>query len=107
MGDGRGPDVTYSHLTHLSPPWCGATYDPDIIQGLCTGESTLLAQYDFDRRCAEVCRDQIARRNPDLGRYDEMLPVGAPESRVTLGEGMPPSCPYRGWVRNFGYDGFS
>jgi threonine synthase len=60
------------------------------VQGTCTCGSPLLARYDFERVAAQVDRDAIAARPPDLWRYHELLPVSEAGQVVTLGEGMTP-----------------
>ena len=81
--------MTFSTLDRLECPRCRATYDAFVLQGLCPADgSPLLARYDLDRVTSSPA--EISGRAPDLWRYHELLPVGAAEHVVTLGEGMTP-----------------
>jgi threonine synthase len=82
--------VSYSALTHLECSRCGSVYDARQIQGTCSCGSPLLARYDMARVGAQVSRDDIAGRPPDLWRYHELLPVTGAGRVVSLGEGMTP-----------------
>src|ERR1700749_4873352 len=83
--------VTYSALSHLECPRCGARHDADLVQGTCPCGSPLLARYDLGQ--VAVAPRDIAGRPPDLWRYHELLPVRAPGRVVSLGEGMTPLIP--------------
>ncbi len=79
----------FSSLSHLECSRCHAVHDPATRQGLCTScAAPLLARYDLGR--VGVKREALVGRPPDLWRYHELLPVGAPEHVVSLGEGMTP-----------------
>jgi threonine synthase len=82
--------VSYSALTHLECSRCGTVYDARQVQGTCSCGSPLLARYDMARVGAQVSRDDVARRPPDLWRYHELLPVTSAGRVVSLGEGMTP-----------------
>ncbi|HEX4976970.1 MAG TPA: threonine synthase [Nocardioides sp.] len=82
--------MSRSYLTHLECSRTGATYDADVVQGLSEAGAPLLARYDLAAAAAQVDRDEIGRRPPDLWRYREVLPVRSDEHVVTLGEGMTP-----------------
>ncbi len=83
----------YSALAHLECSRCGAHHDAGRVQGLCHCGAPLQAFYDIGRIAAEVSRNDISTRPPDLWRYHELLPVSAPGHVVTLGEGMTPLLP--------------
>jgi threonine synthase len=83
--------VPYSAISHLECPRCGRRHDADVLSGLCTCGSPLLAQYDLES--VTTSPSAIAQRQPDLWRYHELLPVRDPRSVVTLGEGMTPLLP--------------
>lgn len=83
----------YSYLSHLECGRCGQRYEADAIQGVCGCSSPLLARYDLERLAAEVSRDAIQLRAPDLWRYHELLPVADPAHVTTMGEGFTPIVP--------------
>jgi threonine synthase len=80
----------YSALSHLECARCGAVHDGTGVQGLCSCGSPMLARYDIERAAAQLDRDDIALRPPDLWRYHELLPVSDAGHVVGLGEGMSP-----------------
>jgi threonine synthase len=94
--------VTFSALSHLECPRCGATHDADQIIGLCPCGSPLLARYDVP--AVTLTKEELAGRGPDLWRYHELLPVRSPENVVTLGEGMTPLLPLRRYGAELGVD---
>jgi threonine synthase len=85
-----GEALTYSALSHLSCPTCGNERAPDEVVGLCTCGSPLLAEYDLELVRASIVPEVVGTRSPTLWRYHELLPVGAPEHVVSLGERMTP-----------------
>lgn len=80
----------FSHLTSLECSRTGAQYDPDVQQNLSDDGATLFARYDLDAVRESVNPDVIARREPDLWRYHELLPVRDPDAVRGFGEGMTP-----------------
>jgi threonine synthase len=82
--------LVFSYLTDLSCSRCGTRFPADVVQGLCTCGSPLLAQYDLARLAAESSRAAFAGREASLWRYHELLPVSRVENIVSLGEGMTP-----------------
>ena len=97
--------IPYSALSHLDCARCGAKHDAARVQSLCSCGSPLLARYDTERVAAQVSRDQIAARPPDLWRYHELLPVSAAGRVVSLGEGMTPLLPMRALGKALGIPG--
>jgi threonine synthase len=85
--------VTASYLASLKCPRCGAGYDADRPQNLCTCGSPLLAQYDLAAARRAVDPATVATRAPDLWRYRELLPVRDAAHIATLGEGWTPLLP--------------
>lgn len=78
-------------FTSLECSRCGKVHDPDKIQNTCLScGGTLFARYDTERVKSSVSREQLARREDNLWRYREMLPVRNDENVITLGEGMTP-----------------
>jgi threonine synthase len=84
---------TGSALSHLECPKCGRRVDADMIQQLCECGSPLLARYDLDRAAAQLSRGSIARRDDDLWRWRELLPVRDDDNCVSLGERQTPIVP--------------
>jgi threonine synthase len=80
-----------SFLKHLECGYCYKTFDADRLWNLCPNcGKPLLARYDLKRAGKALKRESLNRRTPDLWRYSEVLPVGDPASRLSLGEGWTP-----------------
>ena len=82
-----------SAATHLECARCATAHDASRPQNLCACGGPLLVRYDLDLVRANVSREEIGTRAPDLWRYRELLPVLDRENVVTLGEGMTPILP--------------
>jgi threonine synthase len=82
--------MTFSALSRLDCPRCGARHDADRIQGTCGCGSPLLARYDLGLAAGLVSPGDLAGRAAGLWRYHELLPVREPGHVVSLGEGMTP-----------------
>jgi threonine synthase len=82
--------VTYSALSHLECPRCGARHDADLVQGTCSCGSPLLARYDLPAVARLTSPPDIAARPADLWRYHELLPVREAGHVLSLGERMTP-----------------
>ena len=85
--------VPYSALSHLECSRCGTGYDARQVQGTCSCGGPLLARYDIEQVSAQVSREDVAGRPPDLWRYHELLPVTGASRVISLGEGMTPLLP--------------
>jgi threonine synthase len=85
-----------SYVTHLECTRCGRDYNHRKLQTLC-GDCArpLYARYDLAAVRAAVTPAEIARREPTLWRYAELLPVEERAERITLGEGWTPLLPCR------------
>jgi threonine synthase len=83
----------YSYLEELYCPRCERVYDAGVPQNLCECGTPLLVRYDLAAAAGGLSRSAFAQRPADLRRYHELLPVGAPENVVTLGERMTPLVP--------------
>lgn len=77
-------------VQHLECPKCGATYAAEEPHQLCVCGSPLLVKYDLKKVAANMSKEVVAARPPDLWRYRELLPVANDENIVTMGEGMTP-----------------
>lgn len=80
----------FSYLTSLTCSVAGDSYDPTVPQNLSLAGATLFARYDLDAIRENVTPDVIARRDPDLWRYHELLPVQDRDAVRGFGEGMTP-----------------
>jgi threonine synthase len=94
--------TSFSALSHLECPRCGATHDADQIIGLCPCGSPLLARYDLP--AVTLTPAELAGRPANLWRYHELLPVRSPDNVVTLGEGMTPLLPMPRYGAELGVD---
>lgn len=85
--------MPFSYLDHLECSRCAKTWEADYIRQLCDCGGPLLARYDLDAARSGWSREQLARREPSLWRYHELLPVREAANVITLGEGMTPLLP--------------
>jgi threonine synthase len=83
-------DSRFSYLTGLACSQTGAEYDANVPQNLSAEGATLFARYDLDAVREAVTPDVIGRRDPDLWRYHELLPVQDADVVHGFGEGMTP-----------------
>src|SRR5215207_4353854 len=87
--DGR--ELGRGLLTHLECTSCGATYPADRLMTTCpVCAKVLFARYDLGAAASRMTPEALARRPWDFRRYAEILPIQAPESAPTLGEGGTP-----------------
>jgi len=95
-----------SYLTHLECADCAARLPADRQQHRCSCGGILLARYDLAAIAAEVPRERVAARSwsEGLWRYAELLPVGEPADRVSLGEGATPLLPMPSLSAELGLD---
>src|SRR5947209_2896642 len=86
-----------STMTHLECTFCGAEYDADTLQTLCTKDGRVLApRYDLARAARTLTKESMAARPAMMWRYSEIMPCREPEQIVTLGEGWTPLLPAPG-----------
>ncbi|WP_305790128.1 threonine synthase [Symbioplanes lichenis] len=85
--------MTYSALSHLECSRTGEPYDAGVVQGVSAAGVPLLARYDVELAAKTFSKEALAGRPASMWRYHEMLPVGSPESVVSLGEVMTPLVP--------------
>ena len=64
-------------VTHLECSETGERYAADEIHNLSRAGKPLLARYDLAGVKKALGKDALARREPDLWRYRELLPVRA------------------------------
>lgn len=80
-----------NYLTHLECTRCGKRYEADRLQTVCADDGKpLYPRYDLEKVAASVTPEAIARREPNLWRYREFLPVREQRHVVSLGEGFTP-----------------
>ena len=80
-------------VTHLECSMTGERYPADTLQGLSRVGRPLLVRYDLDGVKASVDRDGLTRRETDLWRWRELLPVRDTADIVSLGEIETPLIP--------------
>ncbi len=86
--------VLVGYLHHLECTRCSAQYSAKELHNLCPGcGKVLFPRYDLERVGAEVTREALAGREPNMWRYREVMPVEDPANIMTLGEGMTPLLP--------------
>ncbi len=81
-----------SFVTHLESALDGSRYLAGEVHTVHQGRP-LWVRYDLDGIRAAVTPEEIARREPSLWRYRELLPLPFDGEPVTLGEGMTPLLP--------------
>jgi threonine synthase len=77
-------------VTHLECSETGEHYAADQIHNLSRTGKPLLVRYDLAGVKKALTKDSLARREPDLWRYRELLPVRKVADIVSLGEAMTP-----------------
>ena len=83
--------MSFSYLSHLECSGCGKKYSYDEIHTFCPAcQSPLLSNYDLEKACKEVDREEITRRRKGMWRWRELLPVLQEENQIFLGEGDTP-----------------
>lgn len=82
-----------SFVTHLECSMTGEHYEADQVHGLSRVGRPLLVRYDLAAIAAHLSRDALERRDTDLWRWRELLPVRAARHIVSLGEIETPLVP--------------
>ncbi len=77
----------HSFVTHLESALDGTRFPAGQVHTVHQGRP-LWVRYDLAGVGAAVTTEEIARREPSLWRYRELLPLPLDEPPVTLGEGM-------------------
>ena len=81
----------YSLLRDLTCSRCASSHDADLLQRFCTScGGPLYPRYELDASRVAWNNETLASRPWNLWRYAELLPVRAPEHRLSLGEGGTP-----------------
>lgn len=79
-----------SYVTHLESAIEPETSLDHRILQTTHADRPLLVRYDLNAVRAAVSRDKIAKRDPTIWRYRELLPVEDDANIFSLGEGMSP-----------------
>lgn len=87
--------LKFSYVSHLSCPKCHSTYRAQEIHQLCVCGSPLLVNYDLDQLRDQLKPSDLIKREANLWRYHELLPVEDETNIVSLGEGMTPLLPMK------------
>jgi len=82
-----------SFVTHLECSMTGERYEADQVHGLSRVGRPLLVRYDLPAIAAHLSRDEIERRDSNLWRWRELLPVREARNIVSLGEIETPLIP--------------
>ena len=78
------------YVTHLSCPKCSATFASEALTQVCECGAPLLVEYDLEHVDAVFNKEMLKERQPNLWRYQELLPVKEEKNNINLGEGMTP-----------------
>jgi threonine synthase len=95
--------VRYTYASHLECSVTAERSDIGTLQGLSAAGKPLLARYDLAALRREVQREVIEARAPGLWRWQELLPVTAPDHIVSLGEVETPLIPLTNSPRPQGF----
>lgn len=82
-----------SFVTHLECSMTGERYEADRVHGLSRVGRPLLVRYDLTAMAVHLDRDEFERRETDLWRWRELLPVREARHIVSLGEIETPLVP--------------
>ncbi|MFC4295199.1 threonine synthase [Novosphingobium tardum] len=80
-------------VTHLECSLTGEHYAADTLHGLSRAGRPLLVRYDLEAAGKALDRDALTRRETDLWRWRELLPVRQTSNIVSLGEIETPLVP--------------
>lgn len=94
--------MAYSYVSHLYCPKCQNTYSVDEKANVCECGSPLLVSYDYEGIKAQLTKEKLVKRKPDLWRYHELLPVKNEENITSFGEGMTPLIEMKNLSKEYG-----
>ena len=85
-----------SYVLHLECSKTGAIYSANQIHNLSEDGMPLLVRYDLDRIKQELSKDSwCVESAPGFWRYQALLPVSNPASKISLGEVITPLIPLK------------
>ncbi|MEE9441532.1 MAG: threonine synthase [candidate division Zixibacteria bacterium] len=96
---------TNSAAKYLQCPKCQSQFELNTIMNLCPCGGPLLVEYDCDKAAKLLKPSMLTERNPDMWRFQEMLPVQDSLNCINLGEGGTPLIPALNIGRELGLDG--
>jgi threonine synthase len=80
-------------VTHLECSMTGEHYPADALHGLSQAGRPIIVRYDLDAVRNAITREDVEKRETDLWRWRELLPVRHTENIVSLGEIETPLIP--------------
>lgn len=80
-----------SFLSHLECSMCKLELEADRLWNLCPAcRKPLLARYNLKAVKHKLPKEELPKRESNLWRYREILPIRNPQYRLSLGEGFTP-----------------
>jgi threonine synthase len=87
----NGEEKIMNYLTHLECSMCGKQLDAEQLWNLCpVCSKPLMARYDLEKAQKTFTVEKISKREDNLWRYRELLPVRDMRHALCLGEGFTP-----------------
>ncbi len=81
-----------NYVTHLECAACNARYEAGRLHNLCEKcGKPLLVRYDLEAVRRALPRSELRKRQGDMWRYREVMPVANDQNIVSLGEGWTPT----------------
>ncbi len=91
-----------SFVTYLECSATGERYEAGRLQGLSRAGRPLLVRYDLAAVARALGKADLARREPDMWRYRELLPLASADDIISLGEETTPLVPLPGLAFRLG-----
>ncbi len=92
------------YVSYLQCSNCGKKLEPNLIWNICpVCSKPLIVIYDLKAVRKTFKRDDLLNREPNLWRYQELLPIDDPENILSLGEGYTPLIYAQELGRQFGF----
>ncbi len=96
--------MAYSTIDHLECSKCHKKHSADQLINICDCGYPLVVHYDLKLAQKITSKADIAKRDVDMWRYHELLPILHPKDVVTLGEGFSPLLKLNHLQKEFGLD---
>lgn len=94
--------TTSNFVTHLECSMTGARHEAHVLHNLSEEGWPLLVRYDLDAVAKSGLREALATRPSTLWRYQELLPLRAPDRAISLGEVVTPLIDLPATARHHG-----